>query len=147
MNGNELFAQLAQRLQSYADAAVLWICLKEHADVEEISITAGKMATIELCDTMKIWDVQRTIKRLELLGFISVRIHKNTRTLVTVHREAVLNLLRQPMPERLPALSKKVFPFLAAWNEDLAAQQAAQQAIDDAKANLDGSSGQTPEAG
>ena len=142
MNGNDLFAQLVQRLQSYPDAAVLWIFIKEHGDVEEIAVTSGKLEETELCKTISLATVKRSIQRLQKIRFISVRTQKNTLTRVTVHREAVLDLLRRPMPERLPALSKKTFPFLAAWNEDLAAQ-AAQQAID-AK---DGSSGQAPEAG
>lgn len=127
-NGNDLFSQLCQRMNSYADAAVLWILLKEEADVEEYGITAGKMAEQQLCSTLSSTTVQRTVQRLREMGFVTTRIHKNTKTLVTVNREGVLDLLRQKIPERLPAVSKKQFAFLDAWNADRAAV-AVQEAI------------------
>lgn len=115
MTGNHLFAQLVQRFQNYTDAAVLWILLKEEADVREHSTTAGSMAHEQLCGTARPTSVQRSFQRLEKMRFISVRTHKNTKTLITVHREAVLEFLRQPLAERLPALSQKQFAFLDAW--------------------------------
>lgn len=130
MNGNELFGQLVQRLQSYPDAAVLWILLKEEADVREEHTTASKMANEQLCETVSRAAVQRAFKRLAGQGFLSIRSQKNTKTLITVHREAVLELLRQPMPQRLPALSQKRFPFLEAWAEDRSAAEAEARAAD-----------------
>lgn len=129
MTGPDLFKSLIQLMRSYADAAVLWILLKEEADVKEEGVTSGGLAEIQLCDTIDRKTAQRSIQRLRDMGFVTTRIHKNTKTLVTVNREAVLELLRKPIPERLPAVSKKQFAFLDAWNADRAAI-AAQQAID-----------------
>lgn len=140
-NGNDLFSQLCQRMHSYPDAAVLWIFLKEEADVIEYGATAGKMAEQQLCDTLSSTTVQRSMQRLREIGFIKTRVHKNTKTLVTVNREAVLDLLRQPIPERLPAVSKKQFAFLDAWNADRAAVAAA-AAIAAASQSDDGASQQ-----
>lgn len=128
LNGNILFAHLVQLMHSYSDAAVLWILLKEEADVTEYGATSGSMAELQLQDTIPRMTAHRSIQRLQEVGLISVRIHKKTKTLVTVNREAVLDLLRQPIPERLPAVSKKQFAFLDAWNADRAAV-AAQEAI------------------
>lgn len=118
MTGNELFAQLVQRLMRYEDAAVLWILLKEQADVREHSTTAWTVANEQLCETVSRAAVQRAVRRLQDQGLLAARTHKNTATLITVNREAVLQLLRLPMPERLPALSQKQFAFLDAWAAD-----------------------------
>ncbi|MFG0675393.1 hypothetical protein [Delftia sp. WSY_7] len=118
MKANSLFLHLVQRLHNYVDAAVLWVLLKEEADVKEFAMTAGKMADQQLCGTVSVTTVKRAIDRLAGAGYINVRVHKNTKTLVTVHREAVMDLLRQSLPERLPAVSKKEFAFLEAWKAD-----------------------------
>lgn len=124
MNANTLFVQLVQRLHNYVDASVLWVLLKEEADVKEFAMTAGKMAEEHLCGTVSVTTVQRAVERLAGSGYISVRVHKNTKTLVTVNRDTVLELLRKHLPERLPAVSKKKFDFLDAWNSDLGSQMA-----------------------
>lgn len=121
MKANTLFLQLVQRLHNYVDASVLWVLLKEEADIKEYAMTAGKMAEQQLCGTISIATAKRSIERLAGAGYISVRTHKNTKTLVTVNREAVLDLLRESLPERLPAFSKKEFDFLDAWKADEAA--------------------------
>jgi hypothetical protein len=121
MTGPSLFIEMVLRLQHYSDAAVLWIFLKEKADEREYTTTAVKMALDQLTGTVNRRSVQRSIERLQELGFIQVRIHANTGTKVTVDRAAVLRLLRDPLPERLPGLSRKVFPFLDAWVADAAA--------------------------
>ncbi|WP_082848132.1 hypothetical protein [Delftia sp. GW456-R20] len=118
MNASSLFVQLVQRFHNYEVAAVLWVLLKEEADVKEFGMTAGKMAEEHLCRTVSESTVRRAIDRLAGAGFISVRVHKNTKTLVSVDREAVLNFLRDPLPARLPAISKKEFEFLNAWAAD-----------------------------
>lgn len=118
MPGNQLFAQLVQRFQNYADAAVLWILLKEEADVREYQTTAWSMAAEQLCQTISPKTAQRSFRHLSEMGFITVRTHKNTRTHITVHQEAVLGFLKQPFAERLPALSQKRFAFLDAWAAD-----------------------------
>lgn len=119
-NCNELFAQLVQRFRSYEDASVLWIFLKEHADVREYSESTYQIASTQLCDSMNRFAVSRSIQRLQKQGFIRVSVVRNSKTLVKVNREAVLEFLRQPLPARLPACSDKNFPFLEAWNADLA---------------------------
>ena len=119
MNGNYLFAQLVQRLHNYADASVLWICLKEHADVKPFSTSASNMHFDQLEKTVSRANVQRSMKRLQEKGFIDVNTHIGFKTVIKVKRDAVLQLLREPMPERLPANSKKVFPFLEAWQLDI----------------------------
>ncbi|WP_084151377.1 hypothetical protein [Paracidovorax oryzae] len=129
MTGTQLFAQLVQRFQNYTDAAVLWVLLKEEADVREHSTTAGSMAHEQLCGTARPTTVQRSFQRLELMRFISVRTHKNTKTLITVDREAVLEFLRQPLAERLPALSDKQFSFLEAWNGEAVSPNSQNEAI------------------
>ncbi|WP_341679481.1 hypothetical protein [Comamonas thiooxydans] len=78
-------------------------------------------------------------------GFI-VRVQKNTKTLVTVDSDAIIDLLRQPIAERLPSVSKKHFPFIDGWNEDIA-KEAAQVAIENASADEGGKSGEVPDAG
>lgn len=121
MNCNELFAQLVQRFRSYEDAAVLWICLKEHADVKEYAVSTLRLADQQLCGSLNQKMAHRVLQRLHEQGFIKVSVVRNAKTLVQVNREAVLELLRQPLPARLPACSDKNFPFLEAWNADLSA--------------------------
>ena len=120
MNCNDLFLHLVQRMKSYADASVLWVFLKEHADESEYSVSVYKLAEVQLCGEISKDAAHRSIKKLQMLGFLNVRVRKNSETLVTVNREAVLELLKQPVAERMPAVSKKVFPFLDAWNADMA---------------------------
>lgn len=141
MNCNDLFAQLVQRMHSYSDAAVLWIFLKEEADVDEYGAASGKMSEEQLCGTLSRKTIHRSIERMCEMGLITTRVHRNTKTLVTVNREAVLDLLRQQIPERLPAVSKKQFAFLDAWNADRAAVAAA-AAIAAASQSDDGASQQ-----
>lgn len=139
--GNDLFINLVQQFRSYTDAAVLWVLLKERADVGEISITSGSITDVELCRTIPLPTVKRTLQRLQETGFINVRVQKNTKTLVTVNKDAVLALLRQPVSERLPSVSKKQFPFLETWNEDIA-QKAAHAANEYASAGEGGNAGE-----
>ena len=133
MTCQQLFIELVQRLAKYSDAAVLWIFLKEHADVAEYKDSAERIAYDQLQQTVDRRDVQRSLGRLKQQGLISTRVHANFRTHVTVNREAVLALLRKPMAERMPSRSAKHFPFLDAWDADIAATQAA-EAIESASA-------------
>lgn len=131
MIGIQLFARLVQHFRNYNDAAVLWICLKERADCKEYSVSVVELASIELCDSIPRQSVRRAIQRLQQMGFISVRVQHKSKTLITVNREAVLALLRQPLPDRLPGCSDKKFPFLDAWRIELDAA-ASHQLPDDA---------------
>jgi hypothetical protein len=118
MNGTELFIHLLLRLRHYPDAAVLWVLLKERADVKEFKTTSMLLSHIQLSGTIDRKAAQRSVKNLQALGLLNVRIHAKTATQVTVNREAVLDLLDSELEERLPGLSKKVFPFLEAWTLD-----------------------------
>ena len=137
MNGNDLFAQLVQRMRSYTDASVLWILLKEYADEKEYSVSVYRLAETQLCGDISKDAAHRSIKKLQQMGFLSVRIRRNSETLITVNRGSVLELLRQPVPERMPAVSQKVFPFLDAWNADLEQREAAAQISNDSGAAPD----------
>ncbi|KQP14875.1 hypothetical protein [Pseudorhodoferax sp. Leaf267] len=118
MNGSDLFVHLVLRLRHYPNAAVLWVLLKERADIKEFKTTSMLLSYIQLSGTIDRNAAKRAIKSLEALGLINVRMHSKTATQVTVNREAVLDLLDSELEERLPGLSKKVFPFLEAWTLD-----------------------------
>lgn len=134
MNANELFAQLIQRMRSYNDACVLWVLLKEFADEKEYAVSVYHLADVQLAGDIKKSAVHRSLQRLQELGFITTRIRHKSETLITVDRNAVLTLLRTPIAERLPAVSKKVFAFLDAWNSDIAQRDSgASQDSDDSK--------------
>lgn len=122
MTGSELFVHLLLRLGHYADAAVLWVLIKERADVKELKTTSMLIANVQLSGMVDRWTARRSIKTLQERGLISVRIHRKTATLISVDRAAVLDFLRSPLDERLPGLSKKVFPFLDAWSLDIEAR-------------------------
>lgn len=134
MNANELFAQLIQRMRSYNDACVLWVLLKEFADEKEYAVSVYHLADVQLAGDIKKSAVHRSLQRLQELGFITTRIRHKSETLIMVDRNAVLTLLRTPIAERLPAVSKKVFAFLDAWNSDIAQRDSgASQDSDDSK--------------
>ena len=126
MQGSELFLRFVLHLRNYADAAVLWVALKERADIKEFRTTSMLMSHIDLCDTIDRSAAKRSFKRLAELGLIDLQIHPKTATKVIVNREAVLELLRGELDERLPGLDASVdFPFLQAWAEDRAQRAAA----------------------
>ena len=134
MNCNDLFAHLVQRMRSYTDASVLWVFLKEHADENEYAVSTYKLAEVQLCGEISKDAAHRSIKKLQMLGYLTARVRRNSETLVAVNRDAVLELLRQPVPERMPVVSQKVFPFLDAWNSDIAQRDSgASQDSDDSK--------------
>jgi hypothetical protein len=122
MTSAELFVHLLLRLRHHADAAVLWVLIKERADVRELKTTSMDISHVQLAGMVDRWTVRRSINSLQASGLVSVRIHRKTATLISVDRQAVLSLLRTPLDERLPGLSRKAFPFLAAWSDDLEGQ-------------------------
>lgn len=124
MTTSDLFVHLVLRLRHHADAAVLWVLIKERADVKELKTTSMDISHVQLAGMVDRWTVRRSIKNLQESGLINVRIHRKTATLISVDRQAVLALLRTPLDERLPGLSRKVFPFLAAWSDDFQTQPA-----------------------
>lgn len=104
-----------------------------------------QLADVQLAGDLKKDAVHRSLQRLQELGFISIRVRRKSETLITVDREAVLNLLRAPIAERLPAVSKKVFPFLDAWNTDLAQRESGAKADGDSGAVQDSDGSKQPE--
>ncbi|SCK55727.1 hypothetical protein VAR608DRAFT_5757 [Variovorax sp. HW608] len=135
MKGNELFIELVLRLKHFADAAVLWILIKERADVKEFKTSAVRMAYDQLPGTIDRNAAQRAFKSLQDRGLIRVRIHRKTATMVTVNREAVFDLLDSELEERLPGLSKHEFPFLEAWDTERALPQQKRQAASNPPSN------------
>lgn len=126
MQDSALFIHLILQLRSFADAAVLWAALREHADVQELRTTSTLISRVTLAETIDRKTVQRSFKRLEDLGLISMRIHNNTATHVTVDCDAVLALLGAGLDERLPGLDDgRDFPFLQAWAQDRKARHLA----------------------
>lgn len=113
---NELLHRLAKYEQGkYSDAMVLHYLLRQGADEEEFKSTAVKVALDALAGCLNRRDVQRSVERLTSMGLISTRVHANTRTHFTVHREAVLRLLAKPLPRNLPGLDERHFSFLDEW--------------------------------
>ncbi|MFP5473852.1 MAG: hypothetical protein ACLGJD_09435 [Gammaproteobacteria bacterium] len=117
----DLFRDLSHRLCDFAEAAVLLALLSNHADVTEYKTTSVKMSLDRLEGMVPRLGVQRALKRLKARGLINIRIQPNTATLVRVDREAVLALLRKPMPDHIPGNDDYHFPFLDAWAADKAA--------------------------
>lgn len=144
-SGNDLFIHRSAIQKLHGCCGSLGLTQRA-GDIGEIAITSGSITEVELCRTIPLPTVKRTLQRLQETGFINVRVQKNTKTLVTVNRDAVLDLLRQPIAERLPSVSKKHFPFIDGWNEDIA-KEAAQVAIENASADEGGKSGEVPDAG
>ncbi len=125
MTSDRLFIELVHRLGHYADAMVLFALLKEQADIREFESTKPKIARRQLAGSVTEVGVRRSLERLQRRGLISVRTHANTRTHVAVARDAVLRLLRTPVGSMLPGSAALHFPFLEAWDADIAAARAA----------------------
>jgi hypothetical protein len=115
-----LFIHLMHVLKKYTDVCVVMALLSDLADQREVKTTAGELALRKLETHISRKEVQRSFDRLSDLGLIDIRVHANTRTHVTVNREAVLSMLRLPLPNRLPGLSARELPFLEAWAADRA---------------------------
>lgn len=120
MDSKTLFNELLHRLTKYkngkySDAMLLHYLLRQGADKEEFKTTAIKVALDALAGCLNRGDVQRSIERLKQLGLISTRVHANTRTHFTVNREAVLELLSEPLPRNLPGIDERHFSFLDEW--------------------------------
>jgi hypothetical protein len=119
MTASSLFVELVHRLQKHTDASVLSVLLADQADVVEVKTSAGRISMDRLGESISRLEVHRALKRLSDSGLISVRIHANTRTHVTVDRAAVLALLQKPLPPRLPGLVEREFPFLDVWRQSI----------------------------
>lgn len=143
MKSQLLFIELVHRLKHYTDAMFLFGMLKERADLREFESTRPKMSRRQMEGAVTDREVRRSLERLQDSGLITVRTHANTRTHVTVNRQAVLDLLRQPVSPRLPGLHEFSFPFLDAWAADSDASP--QEAKPDAPINTDLSGETSPE--
>ena len=126
VHSERLFVELVHRVRHYADAMFLFGMLKEHADVREFESTRPKMSRRQMENMVTDREVRRSLERLQERGLIKVRTHANTRTHVAVNRDAVLDLLRQPVSPRLPGLHEFNFPFLDAWQADIEAGREAE---------------------
>lgn len=117
----DLLVELAYRLKSLRNAAVLTHLLRVGADETVVKTTPAAMARHELDDQLSYKEVRNAIEDLVRLGLVTTVVHPNTRTHLTVDRAAVLALLAQPLSGRLPGLAHRDFAFLTAWR-DLRAQ-------------------------
>lgn len=125
MTSDELFIELVHRLRFYTDAMLLFGMLKEHADVHEFDSTRAKISRRQMDNAVTDREVRRSLERLQERGLVTVRTHANTRTYIRVDRQAVFDLLRQPLSPRLPGRQDFQFPFLDAWATETAAAKAA----------------------
>ena len=112
MTKDRLLIDLFYRLPNPSDALVLFVLLSQHADVTELRTSASRVSNNALQRLVSPSQVRNTFKTLQELELITVRIHANYRTLVTVHRDAVFALLREPVSDILPGLNTERFPFL-----------------------------------
>lgn len=129
MTSDRLFVELLHRLGKYSDALMLHTALREQADVAEWKTAVTQVSQFALDGQINKWQAQRALDRLTQLGLIEVRIHAKTATLITVDRDAVMELLQQPVSNTLPGMRREDFAFLQAWNDSAAA---AASAVEDA---------------
>lgn len=130
MTNSELFLQILHRLKNYDDAAVLYTCLTQHADVEEFRTSATRMGLDLLEGQLGRRQVQHSLNRLSDLGLLSKRAHPNYRTLIQIDRDTILVFLRSPLSPRLPGVEERSFPFIRSLQE---ARNATDQAIGKAR--------------
>lgn len=129
MTSERLFVDLLHRLGKYSDALILHTALKEQADVAEWRTATTQLAAHALDGHVSQRQVLRSLHRLAELGLVELRTHAKTATLIRVDRDAVMELLQQPVSNLLPGMRGKDFAFLQAWNESAAA---AASAVEDA---------------
>ncbi|GKS86960.1 hypothetical protein AVMA1855_22430 [Acidovorax sp. SUPP1855] len=129
MTSDRLFVELLHRLGKYSDALILHTALKEEADVTEWRAATTQVAMYNLDGRINQRQVLRSLHRLAELGLVQLRTHAKTATLITVDRDAVMELLQQPVSSQLPGMRGKDFAFLQAWNDSAAA---AASAVEDA---------------
>lgn len=111
-SANRLLLDLFYRLPNSSDALVLFVLLSKHADEREFQTSANRISHDALQRMISPSQVRNSLKTLQELELVKVRVHANYRTLVSVQRDAVLALLRKPVSETLPGLSDERFPFL-----------------------------------
>lgn len=114
---SELLSELLVRLSDVKASMVLTHLLECQADVSEYQTTFERIAYDATDEYLTKRQVRLATAKLTKLGLVSTMAHPNTRTYFTVNRDAVLALLAQPLPKRLPGMSDRNFPFLDAWQQ------------------------------
>lgn len=142
MDSKALFVELLHRLNKYedgkySDAMFLHYLLRQGAHEVEFKTTAVKVALDAMSGSINRRDVQRSIVRLTEMGLISTRVHANTRTHFSVHREAVLDLLARPLPRNLPGIDEREFSFLTDWRESQSSATSPSQTDEAPTSHLD----------
>lgn len=122
-----LFVRLSYHLERVRNVVVLMYLLERQADLQEAKTTSAMIATHGLHGALTYREVRNAINDLIELGLVTTRVHPNTRTHFTVHRDAVLQLLAKPLPHDLPGVRQSSYPFLDAWR---AASVAADETTD-----------------
>lgn len=122
MNQEQLFVQLSHRLKSYGDTCLLMLLLNWGLDIDKFACSKEQIARSELGGLLTRYELRRAVERLQDARLIAVTVYPNTKTEFRVNREAVLQLLRQPIPSRpyFPGVADRPIPFLTAWAEDQA---------------------------
>ncbi len=124
MTNSQLFIELVHRLDSYDDAAVLTLLLSLGADRVPIRSTLGQLRQNYLGGLLTPNRVSLAVDHLKAHGLVevdapTVRLRRSRYGELSVDRDAVLALLRQPMvyAEYTPGLSEAPIPLLrdAAW--------------------------------
>jgi hypothetical protein len=126
MTNSQLFIELLHRLDSYDDAVVLTVLLSLGADRVPIRSTLGQLRQNYLGGLLTPNRVSLAVDHLKAQGLLevdapTVRLRRSRYGELSVNRDAVLALLRQPMvyAEHTPGLSEATIPLLrdADWSE------------------------------
>ena len=122
MTQEALFVQLSHRLRNYGDTCFLMLLLNWGLDQDKFACSLAQVSRSELGGLMTRHELRHAVERLQNAGLIQVLTYPNTKTEFRVNREAVLELLRQPIPSRpyFPGAANRPIPFLSAWAEDQA---------------------------
>ena len=119
MTNTRLFIELLHRLESYDDAVVLMVLLALGADKLPIRGTLGQFRQSHLGGMLTPNRVSLAVEHLQNQGLLhvempTVRLRRSRYGELSVDREAVMSLLRQPMlyTELMPGISETVVPFL-----------------------------------
>ena len=111
MTSQQLFISLLYRLGDLAEATILYRALSKGADKQEYQTTAKQLSE-ELGSEIDRFRVRRALKRLSTGELIEVRAQPNYRTCIKVNRDAVDELLREPINPNLPGMSTGSFPYI-----------------------------------
>jgi hypothetical protein len=119
MTNTRLFIELLHRLESYDDAVVLMVLLALGADKLPIRATLGQFRQSHLGGMLTPNRVSLAVEHLQNQGLLrmempTVRLRRSRYGELSLDRDAVLALLRQPMvySELMPGISERVVPLL-----------------------------------